>query len=117
MIMICFALIAYGLTNILVWGSIFENQRTWIKKHSKFFGDLISCVLCTSTWVGFFMSLVLGGLTNHYFNVPWYVCMFFDYVCTCVHAGVFFPASSFFLRNPHLFLSSSEYFLSLGFRV
>ena len=76
--MICFALIAYGLTNILVWGAIFENQRTWIKKHSKFFGDLISCVLCTSTWVGFFLSLLLGGLTNHYFNVSWYVCLFTD---------------------------------------
>jgi hypothetical protein len=25
------------------------------------------------------MSLVLGGLTNHYFNdVPWYVCVFMD---------------------------------------
>jgi hypothetical protein len=73
-----FAFASYGMTSILVWGSLFESTRVWIKKHSKFFGDLFSCTLCTSTWVGFFMSLVLGGLTNHYFNVPWYVCMFFD---------------------------------------
>ena len=52
---------AYGMTSILVWGSIFESTREWIKQHSKFFGDLISCTLCTSTWVGFFMSLVFGG--------------------------------------------------------
>jgi hypothetical protein len=25
------------------------------------------------------MSLVLGGLANHYFNnIPWFVCMFID---------------------------------------
>jgi hypothetical protein len=74
-----FAFASYGMTCILVWGSLFESTRVWIKKHSKFFGDLFSCTLCTSTWVGFFMSLVLGGLANHYFNnVPWYVCMFID---------------------------------------
>lgn len=74
-----FAFASYGMTSILVWGSLFNSTREWIKKHSKFFGDLISCTLCTSTWVGFFMSLVLGGLTNHYFNdVPWYVCVFMD---------------------------------------
>jgi len=79
MILIFWALAAYGMTSILVWGSIFESTRTLIKKHSKFFGNLISCTLCTSTWVGFFMSLVLGGLANHYFNnIPWFVCMFID---------------------------------------
>jgi hypothetical protein len=69
---------AYGMTSILVWGSIFENQRNWIKKHSKFFGDLISCTLCTSTWVGFFMSLVLGSLTQQIFNNHWVLNLFWD---------------------------------------
>ena len=69
---------AYGMTNILVWGSIFENQRAWLKKHSKFFGDLISCTLCTSTWVGFFMSLTLGSLSAQYFNTVWVFDLFFD---------------------------------------
>jgi hypothetical protein len=78
MILIFYALAAYGMTSILVWGKIFNNQRDWIKKHSNFFGDLISCTLCTSTWVGFFMSLVLGGLSNHYFKAPWFIYMFFD---------------------------------------
>jgi hypothetical protein len=78
MILIFWILAAYGMTSILVWGSIFESTRTFIKKHSKFFGDLISCTLCTGTWVGFFLSLLLGGLTNHYFNLPWYLCLFTD---------------------------------------
>jgi hypothetical protein len=78
MILLFWMIAAYGMTNILVWGSIFEKQREWIKRHSKFFGDLIGCTLCTGTWVGFFFSLVLGGLTNHYFNCHWLVCLFFD---------------------------------------
>ena len=84
-LLIFWALAAYGMTNILVWGSIFENQREWIKKHSKFFGTLIGCTLCTATWVGFFMSLVFGGLTNHYFVGPWLSYLFFDGMFT---AGV-----------------------------
>ena len=77
-LLVFWVLAAYGMTSILVWGKIFDNQRDWIKKHSKFFGDLISCTLCTSTLVGFFMSLVLGGLTNHYFESPWLFYVFFD---------------------------------------
>ena len=70
--------VAYGMTSILVWGSIFESTRTYIKKHSKFFGELIGCTLCTATWVGFFMSVVFGGLINQFFNLPWYITLFFD---------------------------------------
>lgn len=69
--------VAYGMTSILVWGSIFENARVWIKSQSKFFGDLISCTLCTSTWVGFFMSICLGGLTTYY-GIHWLPAIFFD---------------------------------------
>lgn len=77
--LIIFWIIAgYGMTSILVWGSIFEGTRTFIKKHSKFFGDLISCTLCTATWVGFFMSIVLGGLINTYVELEMIPTVFFD---------------------------------------
>ena len=82
MILILWILASYGMTSILVWGSIFENMRIFIKANSKFFGDLISCTLCTSTWVGFFMSLVFGGLMNKFFTIPWYTCLFFDGMLT-----------------------------------
>lgn len=78
MTLIFWILAAYGMTSILVWGSIFESTRTFIKKHSKFFGDLISCTLCTSTWVGFFMSIVLGGLSSSLFNIHWSLVIFWD---------------------------------------
>jgi hypothetical protein len=78
-LLVFWLLAAYGMTSILVWGKIFDNQRDWIKKHSKFFGDLISCTLCTSTWVGFFMSLTLGGLTNKFIPEQyWLTFLFFD---------------------------------------
>ena len=77
--LIIFWIIAgYGMTSILVWGSIFEKPRNFIKKHSKFFGDLISCTLCTATWVGFFMSIILGGLINTYIELSMFPTMFFD---------------------------------------
>ena len=76
--LILWAFAAYGMTSILVWGSIFESTREFIKRKSKFFGDLISCTLCTSTWVGFFMSIVLGGLTGKFFETFWLLEIFWD---------------------------------------
>jgi len=82
MILLFWVLAAYGMTSILVWGSIFESTRTFIKKHSKYFGDLIECTLCTSTWVGFFMSLVLGSLSKQFFDNFFIVNLFFDGMLT-----------------------------------
>jgi len=82
MIMLFWILAAYGMTSIIVWGSLFESTREWIKKHSKFFGDLFSCTLCTSTWVGFFMSLFLGSISTQYFDTIWFINLFFDGMVT-----------------------------------
>jgi hypothetical protein len=84
-LLIFWALMGYGMTSILVWGSIFEKQRDWIRRHSKFFGDLISCVLCTGTWVGFFLSITLGGLATRLLDVNWFFSVFYDGIYT---AGV-----------------------------
>ncbi len=81
--LILWAFMGYGMSTILVYGSIFDKQRAWIKKNSKFFGDLIGCMMCTSTWVGFFMSVVLGSLSNQFFDCGWLLGMFFDGMYTC----------------------------------
>lgn len=81
-LVLLWVLIAYGMTSILVWGSIFETTRLFIKSKSKFFGDLISCTLCTSTWVGFFLSIVLGSLSSSFFEIPWFIGIFFDGMLT-----------------------------------
>lgn len=69
---------AYGMTSILVWGSIFERQREWIKRKSTFLGDLISCTLCTSTWVGFFLSITTGGISELFWDINVIFSIFVD---------------------------------------
>ena len=58
-----FILASWGMTQILVYGSIFEDQRHWIKEKSDWFGTLIHCPICTGFWVGAFL-FVINGLTE-----------------------------------------------------
>ena len=65
--LLLFILIAYGMSNIIVFGSIFDSFRTyWQDKSPNFFGKLFSCMMCLPTWVGFFLSLVYFSPTLHY---------------------------------------------------
>ena len=60
-------LVGYGISNIAVFGSIFEKLRDYATTFSpNFWGKLLSCMMCTPFWVGFFLSLgsVLTGYTN-----------------------------------------------------
>jgi hypothetical protein len=77
-VILFWVLSAYGLTSILIWGSIFDKPRDYIKTNNNFFGTLISCVLCTSTWVGFLMSFIFGGLCEKIFNSNYFIGLFFD---------------------------------------
>lgn len=94
-VILVWSFIAYGMSTIIVYGSIFEstrqlihnwgnNQNAPLNGIGKFISGLISCMLCTSTWVGFFLSLSFGGLTT-YFNMHWLPAIFFDGMFT---AGV-----------------------------
>ncbi len=63
MITATFLLLSYGITNIAVFGSMFEGWRSfWKKLNPSFFGKLFSCPLCLSTWVGFILSFVFSTL-------------------------------------------------------
>lgn len=90
--LILWSFIAYGMTTIIVYGAIFEKPRNWIKINSSFFGELISCPLCTSTWVGFFLSLVLGSISSQYFDSFILVNIFVDGMYT---AGTVWAINSF----------------------
>jgi len=90
-LLIFWSFMAYGMTTIIVYGSIFEGLRNWINKHSKFFGELVNCPLCTSTWVGFFLSLTLGGISSQIFSIG-YFGIFFDGLFT---AGAVWAINSF----------------------
>ena len=49
--LIYFLLAAYGLTQILVYGSIFNS----IRPAKGFFGELFHCPMCLGFWVGIFL--------------------------------------------------------------
>lgn len=66
---------AYGMSQILVYGSIFNGLRNSIHKWGEnplavfnsvgsFLSGLISCMMCTSTWVGFTMSFMWSPWVN-----------------------------------------------------
>ena len=77
-VIIFWAIMAYGMSTILVYGSNLDKARAFIKRNSKFFGELIGCMLCTATWVGFFFSICFGGLTNKVLEMHWLPTIFFD---------------------------------------
>lgn len=69
---ILFELLAYGITNILIFGSIFQFWRDfWVRINPNFFGKLFNCPLCLSTWIG-------GGL-SFLFNYLGYSTPFSEY--------------------------------------
>jgi len=87
--LLIFMLVAYGMTTILVYGSIFNGLRQSIHNWGnsdymafnglgKFISSLISCVLCTSTWVGFFLSLVFFSPIHNFIGLNEYLSVFFD---------------------------------------
>ena len=49
-------LLTYGISNIIVFGSIFEKWRETAEIYNpKFFGKLLTCMMCTPFWVGFIL--------------------------------------------------------------
>jgi len=84
MILFTFILLSYGVTNIAVFGSIFNNWRSfWAKKSPKFFGKLFSCPMCLSMWVGVILSylFIINGwstpMLNYGLDIT-YITVFLD---------------------------------------
>jgi hypothetical protein len=87
--LVIWAMVAYGMTNILVYGSIFGGLRQSIHNWGnnplsplnflgQFLSGLISCVLCTSVWVGFFLSLVYFSPNADLIGLNKILSVFFD---------------------------------------
>jgi hypothetical protein len=85
-----FMIAAYGMTTIVVYGSIFNGLRNKIKIAGsevgnyltrplfKFISDLITCMLCTGTWVGFFLSLFYFSPAHEFIGLNKILSVFFD---------------------------------------
>ena len=87
--LILWMIMAYGISNILVYGSIFNRPRNFIIRESEneenflqdffiFLRDMLSCMMCTPTWVGFFFGIFLYSPVAQILEVTPYVSWFFD---------------------------------------
>lgn len=87
--LLIFMIVAYGMTTILVYGSIFNGLRDKIhwwgdsdyaafNHFGKFISQLIKCMLCTGTWVGFFLSLTMFSPAMNFFGLNQFLSVFFD---------------------------------------
>ena len=65
--LLLFLFIAYGICNILIFGSIFRWWRDlWNTLSPDFFGSLFSCMICLPTWVGFIGSYLIWSPSIDY---------------------------------------------------
>ena len=80
---------AYGMTNIIVYGSIFNGPRNFINKIADtpgsflrgffiFVSDMIKCMMCASTWIGFFFGIFLYSPVHEILGVNPFASWFFD---------------------------------------
>jgi hypothetical protein len=86
--LLLFMILAYGFTNIMVYGSIFRGMRNFIKAYGEsellfsgtfnFVSGILSCMMCCSTWVGFFLGITIFSPTNQFFGTTPYFSWFFD---------------------------------------
>lgn len=60
MAFLLFLLAGIGITNIIVNATLLDNPRDFIVKHSRFFGKLITCMMCAGFWVGFVLGICSG---------------------------------------------------------
>jgi hypothetical protein len=72
----------------MVYGTIFKGMRNFIKEYgesdlimsdtSKFISGILSCMMCCSTWIGFFLGLFIYSPTHELFQLNSYFSWFFD---------------------------------------
>jgi hypothetical protein len=68
-----YILIGWGITDILVNGSIFNGIRNYFLVKSPAIGKLFSCIQCSGFWVGilmgilFYLDLIFSPFDKSYF--------------------------------------------------
>ena len=77
------------MTQIIVYGSIFASTRESIEKMGnsriplvsplfKFIHGIVSCMMCCSTWVGFFMGTFIYSIWGNEMGLSTLPAIFFD---------------------------------------
>ena len=91
LIIAIYSIVAYGICNIVVFGSgpfrIFEMIRYWSSEINEHFGQMFSCMMCLPTNLGIILSLInwfLIPIAFTPFNLIfagttlWWLAMIFD---------------------------------------
>lgn len=81
--LIAWLIIAYGLTNIVVFGKIFKSTRDWFQSKTKYvvmnyIYGMITCAMCFSFWAGIFLSFLLNSQSEELFVNTHNLYWFFD---------------------------------------
>ena len=81
-------MLCYGLTNIVVFGMIFENFREFFNKWSNtqnifnfvggFIYKIITCPMCFGLYAGIFFSITVFSPSHIFFNTPIWYSWFID---------------------------------------
>jgi len=82
-------IMAYGMSNILVYGSIFNGPRNKINKWAAneevlfngfwvFLSDMLKCMMCTPTWLGFFSGIFVYSPVHEILGVSDWGSWFLD---------------------------------------
>ena len=82
------SMLCYGLTNIVVFGTIFENFREFFNNWGQstnifnfvggFIYKILTCPMCFGVYAGVFFSLTTISPVHLYLDVPVYYSWFFD---------------------------------------
>jgi len=85
---IAWFILSYGLMNIMVYGSIFQDLRDFFKRMGdsnsklsffpRFIDGILSCPMCFSTWGGFFLGLFVYSPAMKHFGLCYEISWFFD---------------------------------------
>ena len=91
-----YLLAMFGLAELLVYYDgflhVFDYIRAIANKIHPHVGELFSCVVCCSCWLGIVMSLINSFIISHPFTpfnialggyAPWWIIMILDMSVTC----------------------------------
>ena len=86
--LVLWMIMAYGLSNIVVYGSIFNGPREIIRKWSEgqflmskvgtFIKEMTSCMMCFGFHCGWFLSLAVYSPVHELLGLSQYGSWFFD---------------------------------------
>lgn len=102
---IIWSILCYGLSNIVVYGKIFEPVRNKISFYSrnsnffKFIEEITSCMMCFGLYAGIFFSIFMFSPTHVYFNTPFLFSWFFDGILSSGIVWIINSIIEFFEEN------------------